>query len=44
MAGQMDNFAWGDTDGRTLYMTAQTGVDRIRLGIAGAGRFRTPTH
>jgi gluconolactonase len=29
------NFAWGDTDGRTLYMTARTGVYRIRLNVAG---------
>ena len=25
------NMAWGDADGRTLYMTARTGVYRIRL-------------
>jgi gluconolactonase len=29
------NFAWGDADGRTLYMTAHTGLYRIRLGVAG---------
>jgi gluconolactonase len=29
------NFAWGDADGRTLYMTARTGVYRIRLNVAG---------
>ena len=29
------NFAWGDTDGRTLYMTARTGLYRMRLGIPG---------
>jgi gluconolactonase len=29
------NFAWGDRDGRTLYMTARTGLYRIRLGVAG---------
>ncbi len=29
------NMAWGDDDGRTLYLTAQTGVYRIRLGIGG---------
>jgi gluconolactonase len=29
------NFAWGDADGRTLYMTAHTGLYRIRLGIEG---------
>jgi gluconolactonase len=27
------NFAWGDADGRTLYMTARTGL--YRLGIPG---------
>jgi gluconolactonase len=25
------NLAWGDDDGRTLYLTAQTGLYRIRL-------------
>jgi gluconolactonase len=29
------NFAWGDEDGRTLYMTARTGLYRIRLGVPG---------
>lgn len=29
------NFAWGDADGKTLYMTARSGVYRIRLNIAG---------
>ena len=29
------NMAWGDDDGRTLYLAAQTGVYRIRLGVAG---------
>jgi gluconolactonase len=29
------NFAWGDADGRTLYMTARTGLYRIRTSIAG---------
>jgi gluconolactonase len=38
------NFAWGDADGRTLYMTAQTGLYRMRLGIAGAGPFTNLTH
>jgi hypothetical protein len=32
------NFAWGDADGRTLYMTACTGLYRVRLGIPGAAR------
>jgi len=31
------NFAWGDSDRKTLYMTARTGVYRIRLQVAGAG-------
>jgi gluconolactonase len=29
------NFAWGDADGRTLYLTARTGVYRIRLNNPG---------
>lgn len=29
------NFAWGDADGRTLYMTARTGVYRMRLSVTG---------
>jgi gluconolactonase len=29
------NFAWGDADGRGLYMTARTGLYRVRLGVAG---------
>lgn len=29
------NFAWGDADGKTLYLTAQTGLYRMRLGVAG---------
>jgi gluconolactonase len=31
------NMAWGGADRRTLYLTAQTGVYRIRLNIPGAG-------
>jgi len=30
------NFAWGDADGRTLYLTARSALYRIRLGIPGA--------
>jgi gluconolactonase len=30
------NFAWGDEDGRTLYLTARTGLYRLRLNIPGA--------
>ena len=29
------NLAWGDADGKTLYVTARTGLYRIRLSIAG---------
>jgi gluconolactonase len=29
------NLAWGDADGRTLYLTAQTGLYRMRLNIPG---------
>jgi gluconolactonase len=29
------NFAWGAADGRTLYMTARTGLYRIRTAIPG---------
>jgi gluconolactonase len=29
------NLAWGDSDGRALYVTALTGVYRLRLGIPG---------
>jgi gluconolactonase len=30
------NLAWGDTDRRTLYLTARTGLYRIRVKIPGA--------
>ncbi len=29
------NMAWGDDDGKTLYLCAQSGLYRIRLGIPG---------
>jgi gluconolactonase len=29
------NLTWGDDDGRTLYLTAQTGVYRMRLNVPG---------
>lgn len=32
------NMAWGDDDGRMLYLTAQTGLYRVRLGVPGARR------
>jgi gluconolactonase len=36
------NLAWGDDDGKTLYLTAQTGLYRIRLRIPGV-RLQTET-
>ena len=33
------NFAWGDADGKTLYMTARNKLYRMRLNIPGAGTF-----
>jgi sugar lactone lactonase YvrE len=32
------NFAWGDADARTLYLTARTGLYRIRLVASGIRR------
>ena len=29
------NMAWGDDDGKTLYLCARTGLYKIRLNIAG---------
>ena len=29
------NMAWGDDDGKTLYITASTGIYRIRMNITG---------
>jgi gluconolactonase len=29
------NLAWGDEDGKTLYVTAETSVYRVRLGVRG---------
>jgi len=34
------NFAWGDTDGRTLYLTARTGLYRMKMMVRGAGTIR----
>lgn len=36
------NMAWGDADRRTLYLTAQNGVYRLRLSVAGAGATLQP--
>jgi gluconolactonase len=32
------NLAWGDEDHQTLYLAAQTGLYRIKVKVAGAGR------
>ena len=32
------NMAWGDADGRTLYLTARTSVYRIRLNVPASSR------
>ena len=32
----VSNVAWGDQDGKTLYITASTSVYRIKLNIPGA--------
>jgi sugar lactone lactonase YvrE len=29
------NLAWGDRDGKSLYMTARTGLYRIRTNVEG---------
>ena len=34
------NMAWGDDDGKTLYLCAQSGLYKMRLGFPGAGRPR----
>jgi gluconolactonase len=31
------NFAWGDADRKTLYLTARTGLYRLRTNVGGAG-------
>lgn len=33
---QPSNLAWGDVDGKTLFVTARTSVYRIRLNVAGS--------
>jgi gluconolactonase len=37
------NMAWGDADGRSLYLAAQTGIYRLRLNVPGAGALPKPT-
>jgi gluconolactonase len=34
------NMAWGDADGRTLYLCARDRLYRMRLNVRGAGRMR----
>jgi hypothetical protein len=34
------NMAWGEDDRKTLYMTARSGLYRMRLNVAGAGFFK----
>ena len=31
------NMAWGDADHQTLYLTAKTGLYKLRLSVKGAG-------
>lgn len=39
------NFAWGDDDFKSLFLTARTGLYRVRLGTTGSGRPPTsPTY
>ena len=33
------NLAWGDTDRRTLYITARSNIYRLRLAVPGAAVF-----
>ena len=35
------NMAWGDEDGKTLYMTAQSGLYKMRLNIPGIAPVNT---
>jgi gluconolactonase len=37
------NFAWGDRDGRTLYITARSGLYRMRLSVPGSRTVPTNT-
>jgi sugar lactone lactonase YvrE len=36
------NLAWGDSDYRSLYLAAQTGIYRIRVNTPGAGTALLP--
>ena len=33
--GHPHNMAWGDADGKTLYLCARSGLYRMRLNITG---------
>jgi gluconolactonase len=35
------NMAWGDDDGKTLYLCARSGLYRMRLNVAGAGLLKS---
>jgi gluconolactonase len=35
MPEQTSNFSWGDSDWRSLYITARSSVYRLRLAVAG---------
>jgi gluconolactonase len=35
------NFAWGDADGKALYLTARTGLYRVRVRVPGADPTRS---
>jgi sugar lactone lactonase YvrE len=37
LSEQPANLAWGDADRQTLYVTARTGLYRVRLSVPGAG-------
>ena len=37
---QPANVGWGEADARTLYLTARTGLYRIRFNVPGSGRFK----
>ncbi len=37
------NMAWGEADGQTLFMTASSGLYRIRMNVAGSGAWQTTT-
>jgi gluconolactonase len=36
------NMAWGDEDGKTLYLCARSSLYRMRLNVAGAGTNARP--